>query len=126
MKEVVFYRLFNSNLLFYSWNQLKVNSYLFSYFSKDQKFPSFSYLWFKKTALMIKKGTYNYNRKNKKSIIKYKQKRHSINILAQMIIELSFVNIMIYCKRRFFDFDLAQCLRCLKGTMYICLLTFLN
>ena len=122
MKDLVFSSLFTPNLLFYSWNQLKNSDYLSSS-SSFSKFPAFSALWFKRTSSLIKNNSFIYGKKTKIRFVKYKQKRYSINILSQMIIELSFVNVIIICKKKFLDFDLVKCLRYFKGKLFSFLLT---
>jgi hypothetical protein len=119
MKDLRFNHFFNSSLLFYSWNQLKSSSFFGYHLSYKNKFPSFSDSWFQKTAFLIKKGSFVYNKRNTLRFAKYKQKNYFISILGQMIIELAFINIITHFKEKSLNFNLNKCLRWLKGSLLI-------
>lgn len=119
MEDSIFYRLFNTSLLFYSWNQLKSSNYLRSYLRYSGKFPSLSTLWFKKAAFLIKHGRYVYTKVNKLHFLKSRRKSELIIILTQVVIELAFVNLIMYCKRKTLVFDLTLCVRDFMGKLII-------
>lgn len=118
MKDLVFGNLFNSNLLFYSWNQLKSQEFL-GCFIPANKFPPFSDDWFKKTSYMIRCGKFTYKPKTKLNYFKYKNRKNFLNVLNQFVIELSFINIMERINNNSLDFNLTKCLRYLKVN-YFC------
>lgn len=120
MKDLVFYNLFKSNLLFFSWNQLK-NPEVFGCFIPVNKFPPYSSYWFKKTSFMIRRGRFTYKTKTKLNYFKYKNKKSFFNVLNQFVIELSFINIMERINNNFLVFSLANCLRYLKGELVFCI-----
>lgn len=123
MKDLMFNKLFNSSLLFYSWNQLKNSDLLYSRLDSTNKFYPFSNSWFKKTAVLIKNGHYVYTKIGKVHFFKYKRKSSLLVILAQAIIELSFVNLISYSKKSNLKFDLTLCVRGLKDNLTCFLLT---
>lgn len=123
MKDLMFNRLFNSSLLFYSWSQLKNSDLLYSCLGSVNKFSPFSNSWFKKTAFLIKNGRYVYTRTEKVHFFKYKRKSSLLVILAQAIIELSFVNLISYSNKNKLKFDLTQCVRGFKDNLICFLLT---
>lgn len=117
MKDLMFCKLFNSNLLFYSWNQLKNSDYFHKFFNYDVTYPSFSSFWFRKTAFLIKSGRYIYFKKTKLHCLRRSSKTILFGILAQMIVELSFINLISYCERRNLMLDLTRCVRDFEGKL---------
>lgn len=118
MKDLVFYNLFKSNLLYYSWSQLKSVDFLGPYLS-FRSLPSFSSFWFKKTAYLIRGGKFPYKMKTRVSCLKYKSKKMLVNKVNQLIIELSFIYIISHIKDSSLVSDLTKCLRYCKGKLLI-------
>lgn len=124
MKDLVFYNLFKSSLLFYSWNQIKSPSFFGSYFPVDF-FPPFSSFWFKKTSYLIREGKFVYKKNNKASFLKYKNRKAVVNKLGQFVIELSFINIIEQIRKDYSTFNLTKCLRYLRDKFIFYLKTFM-
>lgn len=115
MKDLAFYNLFKSSLLLYSWNQLKNPNFFGLYTFPFFNLSPLSFFWFEKTAYLIRKGKFVYRKKHIHNISRYKNKKNLFISLSQLVIELSFVNIIERIGNKEIAFDSMECLRYLKG-----------
>lgn len=106
-------RLITSDLLFYSWNDLKTgNKFIFDLTIKGSLDP-ISKSWFDKAATFIQKGIYTYaNGKFVRSDKFYSQKNF-LQVLKNKILENAFLLILRPHFRDVFlrDISLTKCLR---------------
>lgn len=106
-------RLITSDLLFYSWNDLKVgNKFIFDLAKKGVLDP-ISKSWFKKAAIFIQKGNYIYANSNFVTSDKFYSQKNFLQVLKNKILENAFLLILKPFFREFFfrDINLTKCLR---------------
>ena len=115
MEDLAFFSLFKSDLLLYSWNQLKTSNFLGNYGSVERSFTPFSNFWFEKTAFLIRKGKFIYKSNKNLKYFKYKNKGSLFITLTQYVIQLSFINIIEQILHSRVYSRLTTCLRCSKG-----------
>lgn len=100
--------LISSELLYYSWNDLKVNyKFFFKTDFNKRLFDPVSKKWFKKTSLLIRTGKFLYGKNASKTA-------SSLTNLKFKIIENAFLKLLEPCFDRFLrdpNFDLIEYLR---------------
>jgi len=90
-KMLTFSKVFTSNFLFYSWNDLKNNKNLISSFSGKKVIRPISKFWFEKTSLLIKSGKFIYKKNKDFNINCMNSKRQLLVNIKNNIIENSFI-----------------------------------
>jgi len=115
-------RMITGDLLYYSWVDIKFRQkYLFRYFSSKSSEP-LSKSWFYKTAFLLRRGVYNFQ----KVYLNYKQvfnsKRNILGVLKTKILENAFLLILkfVFYKKKTFlqNINLTECLRlCLNNKL---------
>nr|YP_010700262.1 putative group II intron reverse transcriptase/maturase mat2 [Euglena undulata]WCH63461.1 putative group II intron reverse transcriptase/maturase mat2 [Euglena undulata] len=106
-------RLITLDLLFYSWNDIKANNkFVFDLTKKGISEP-ISKSWFKKAALFIQKGNYNYENTSMARLDKFYSQKNFLQVLKNKILENAFLLILKPSFREYFfkDFNLTECLR---------------
>jgi hypothetical protein len=106
-------RLITPDLLFYSWNDIKANNkFVFDLTKKGISEP-ISKSWFKKAALFIQKGNYNYENTSMARLDKFYSQKNFLQVLKNKILENAFLLILKPSFREYFfkDFNLTECLR---------------
>lgn len=110
-----FKKVFNANLLFYSWNCLKKqNSFLI--LSHKQTFGPISHVWFRKTSLLINSGNFIYKKFNVSVINRYNYKKRVLSCIKFRVIENAFLYLLEPYFKSFFSREN------LNRREYVCLL----
>lgn len=86
--------LITSELLFYSWNTLKVQNKILCDLSKKGVLEPISKVWFKKVAYFIQEGHYNYIKGRFIKSDKFYSKTKFLQLLKNKILENAFLIIL--------------------------------
>ena len=102
---MTFRELISEQLLFYAWNSLKFDcTYI-------KTFEPISKSWFKKCALLMRKGSFDYDNLHEIDILFSKTKKVSLKLLKYKIIEGAILNIIQLKLEKYAGFEKSNSIR---------------